>query len=57
MDQLQTIWGCMSSAGVGQLVISEGILNAGGYINILYGHLQISVQKLGIAELPVPARQ
>lgn len=42
--------GCMSSAGVEKLVAIEWILNADGYINILHGYLQRSVENLGIED-------
>jgi hypothetical protein len=45
------VWGCMSYAGVGELAIVEGIMNAKGYVNILRGNLKKSVCKLGIQNL------
>jgi hypothetical protein len=44
-------WGCMGYAGVGELAIVEGIMNAKGYVNILRGNLKKSVHKLGIQRL------
>jgi transposase len=38
----------MGYAGVGELAIVEGIMNAKGYVNILRGNLKKSVRKLGI---------
>jgi hypothetical protein len=34
------VWGCMGYAGVGELAIVEGIMNAKGYVNILRGNLK-----------------
>jgi hypothetical protein len=45
------VWGCMDYAGVGELAIVEGIMNAKGYVNILRGNLKKSVLKLGIQDL------
>jgi hypothetical protein len=42
------VWGCMGYAGVGELAIVEGIMNAKGHVNILLGNLKKSVRKLGI---------
>jgi hypothetical protein len=42
--------GCMGYAGVGETAIVEGIMNAGGYVNILRGNLKKSVRKLGIQD-------
>jgi transposase len=42
------VWGCMGYAGVGELAIVEGIMNAKGYVNILRGNLKKNVRKLGI---------
>lgn len=42
------IWGSMSSAGVGELAVIDGIMNADKYIDILRCNLAKSVQKLGI---------
>jgi len=30
------VWGCMSARGVGNLVFIDGIMNAEGYLNIMY---------------------
>jgi hypothetical protein len=40
----------MGYAGVGELAIVEGIMNAKGYVNILRGNLKKSVRKLGIRD-------
>jgi hypothetical protein len=40
----------MGYAGVGQLVIVEGIINTKGYVNILWGNLKKSVRKLGVQD-------
>jgi transposase len=45
------VWGCMGYAGVGELAIVEGIMNAKGYVNILLGNLKNNVRKLGIQDL------
>jgi hypothetical protein len=42
------VWGCMGYAGVGELAIVEGIMNAKGYVNILRANLKKSVRKLRI---------
>jgi hypothetical protein len=44
------VWGCMGYAGVGELAIVEGIMNAKGYVNILLGNLKKSIRKLGIQD-------
>jgi hypothetical protein len=44
------VWGCMGYAGVGELAIFEGIVNAKGCVNILRGNLKKSVCKLGIQD-------
>jgi transposase len=44
------VWGCMGYAGVGELAIVEGIMNAKGYVNILRGNLKKSVRKVGIQD-------
>jgi hypothetical protein len=44
------VWGCMGYAGVGELAIVEGIMNAKGYVDILRGNLKKSVSKLGIQD-------
>jgi transposase len=40
----------MGYAGVGELGIVEGIMNAKGYVNILRGNLKNSVRKLGVQD-------
>jgi transposase len=40
----------MGYAGVGELAIVEGIMNAKGYVNILRDNLKKSVRKLGIQD-------
>jgi hypothetical protein len=40
----------MGYAGVGELAIVEGIMNAKGYVDILRGNLKKSVSKLGIQD-------
>jgi hypothetical protein len=44
------IGGCTGYAGVGELAIVEGIINAKGYVNILRGNLKKSVRQLGIQD-------
>jgi transposase len=44
------VWGCMGYAGVEELAIVEGIMNAKGYVNILRGNLKKSVRKLEIQD-------
>jgi hypothetical protein len=44
------VWGCMGYAGVGELAIVKGIINAKGYVNILRGNLKKSVRKLRIQD-------
>jgi hypothetical protein len=44
------VWGFMGYAGVGELAIVEGIMNAKGYVNLLRGNLKKSVHKLGIQD-------
>lgn len=44
------VWGCMSSAGVGNLVIIDDIMNKEVYLNILKSNLLQSAEKLGIAD-------
>jgi hypothetical protein len=50
------VWGCMGYAGAGEFAIVEGIMNAKGYVNILWGNLKKSVHKLGIPDLFVSTR-
>lgn len=42
------VWGCMSAAGVGELVFIDEIMDKGLYLNILKENLKKSAQKLGI---------
>lgn len=42
------LWGCMSSAGVGNIHFIEGNMNQYMYLNILRQHLGASAEKLGI---------
>lgn len=42
------MWGCMSSAGVGNMHFIEGNMNQYMYLDILRQHLAASAQKLGI---------
>lgn len=42
------VWGCMSSAGVGNLVIIDGTMTQYSYIDLLKDNLQPSAAKLGI---------
>lgn len=44
------VWGCMSAAGVGDLVIIEGIMNQHVYLDILKTHLRSSAEKMGILD-------
>jgi hypothetical protein len=44
------VWSCMGYAGVGELAIVEGIMNAKGYVNLLRGNLKKSVHKVGIQD-------
>jgi hypothetical protein len=44
------VWGCMGYAGVGELAIVEGIMNAKGYVNILRGNLKKSIHKFEIQD-------
>jgi hypothetical protein len=44
------VWGCMSAAGVGNLVFIDGIMNAEVYKNILAQNLLVSADKLGLAD-------
>jgi hypothetical protein len=44
------VWGCMGYAGVGEIAIVEGIMNAKGYVNMLGGNLKKCVRKLGIQD-------
>lgn len=43
------VWGCMASAGVGNLVIIDEIMNKEVYLNILKANLKPSAEKLGIS--------
>ncbi|KAH8321097.1 hypothetical protein KR074_004411, partial [Drosophila pseudoananassae] len=40
------VWGCMSSAGVGELVFVEGIMDKVYYLNILKENLKKSASNL-----------
>lgn len=42
------VWGCVSSAGVGDLVFIDGKMNKEQYLNILKAHLKQSAVKLGL---------
>lgn len=42
------VWGCMSAAGVGNLVIIEEIMNKTVYLNILKNNLNQSAEKFKI---------
>uniref|UniRef100_A0A034WUD9 Transposable element Tcb1 transposase n=1 Tax=Bactrocera dorsalis TaxID=27457 RepID=A0A034WUD9_BACDO len=42
------VWGCMSSAGVGNLTFVEGNMNRFSYLDILKANVKQSVTKLGI---------
>lgn len=42
------VWGCMSAAGVGNLVFIEGNMDKTLYLNILKDNLKQSAEKLGI---------
>jgi transposase len=42
--------GLYGYAGVGELAIVEGIMNAKGYVNILRGNLMMSIRKLVIQD-------
>lgn len=42
------VWGCMSSAGVGELVFIEGIMEKAYYLNILKENLQKSTPNLNM---------
>lgn len=42
------VWGCMSAAGVGNLVFIEGIMDKMCYLNILRDNLKCSAEKLGL---------
>lgn len=44
------IWGCMSTAGVGNLQIIDGIMDQKVYLNILKENLIQSARKFGLAE-------
>lgn len=44
------VWGCMSSAGVGNLCFVDGKMDRFGYLNILKENLKQSAEKLGILE-------
>lgn len=43
------VWGCMSSAGVGNLHFIDGKMDKFGYLNILKENVKQSAEKLGIA--------
>jgi len=42
------VWGCMSSAGVGQLVLIEGIMDKTYYLNILRDNIKKSASNLSM---------
>lgn len=42
------VWGCMSSAGVGNLIFVDGIMDKRVYLNILKENLKNSAIKLGV---------
>jgi transposase len=42
------VWGCVSSRGVGELVVIDGIMNAEKYLTLLKANLPKSVAKMGI---------
>lgn len=42
------VWGCMSAAGVGNLVFIDGIMDRFKYLDILRNNLKQSAQKLGL---------
>ena len=42
------VWGCMSAAGVGELVFIDEVMDKNIYLNILKDNLHKSAQKLGI---------
>ena len=42
------VWGCMSAAGVGNLVFIDGIMDHRVYMTILNNNLKVSAQNLGI---------
>lgn len=44
------VWGCMSSAGVGNLHFIEGKMDKFVYLNILKQNVKQSAVKLGIAD-------
>lgn len=44
------VWSHMSAAGVGDLVIIEGIMDQHAYFDILKTHLRSSVEKMGILD-------
>ncbi|KAJ4427371.1 hypothetical protein ANN_24992 [Periplaneta americana] len=44
------VWGCISAAGVEELVFIDGIMDRKQYLRILKGHLQRSAEKLGIQD-------
>jgi hypothetical protein len=50
MEEVTQWFGAVCYAGVGELAIVEGIMNAKGYVNILRGNLKKSVRKLGIKD-------
>ncbi|GFW73041.1 transposable element Tcb2 transposase [Trichonephila clavipes] len=45
---LQSVWGCMASNGVGNLVFIDGIMDHTLYIDILNNNLKESAKKLGL---------
>lgn len=44
------VWGCMSAAGVGNLVFIDGIMDWKEYLNILKNNLHASAEKLNMKE-------
>lgn len=44
------VWGCMSSAGVGQLHFIDGIMDKMVYLDILKNNVKQSAEKLGILD-------
>lgn len=42
------VWGCMSSAGVGELVFIDGIMDKTVYLNILKDNVKKSAEKLNL---------
>ena len=45
------VWACMSSSGVGELCIIDGIMDQTKYLSILKQNLVPSLEKLGIKDI------